>query len=163
MISSTHITTGAALGLAVGSIIPNPYIAIPVALVVGVVSHHILDMIPHTDPGSFRKDPNDSSAAKPEELWFALPDNVISTAVIVAIFLLKEPSWPMLFGAVGGNLPDVWHNVGFWSDYTRHRVLPKYFELHEKNHFTARDGLIPLGIATNLVLIVLSLWYILSR
>ena len=161
MISTTHITTGAAVGLAVVALLPNPVLALPIAFGLGLVSHHILDMIPHTDPGSFRSNPNDVGPAKPKELLFAIPDNLIGTAIILAVFLTRQPSWPMLLGAAGGNMPDVWHNVGLWSDYTRKKIWPGYFTFHETNHSTARGNLIPLGIVTNLVLILGSLYFIL--
>ena len=161
MISTTHITTGAALGLAIGRLIPNPIIAIPLAVLAGIISHHILDSIPHTDPGSFRVDENDDAPAKAGELLFAVPDNIVATLFVLLIFFTKELSWPMLFGAVGGNLPDVWHNVGKWADYSR-RVLPQYFKIHEKYHFTARGNLIPLGIVTNVIFIIFSVWYLLK-
>lgn len=163
MISTTHITTGAALGLVIGNVIPNPAVSIPVSFAIGVISHHLLDKVPHTDPGSYRTDPDDKSAAKPKELLFAVPDNIIGTLLVLWIFFAQaEPSWPMLFGAAGGNMPDVWHNVGFWSDYTRHKILPKYFVLHETNHWTARGNLIPLGIITNVVFIFISVVFLLT-
>jgi hypothetical protein len=161
MISTTHITVGAALGLTVGSMIPNPVIAIPVAFVVGAISHHLLDPIPHTDPGSWR-DPNDKDLVKKEELPFALADNIIGTVIILWIFFTREPSWPMLFGAAGGNFPDIFHHVPAWGHKTRMMFNGLYFAMHEKYHWTARGGLIPLGILTNVLLIAVALWYILS-
>lgn len=163
MISSSHILTGAALGLAVGQTIPNPVVAVPVAFAVGLVSHHILDSLPHTDPGSFRSADNLNSPVTDKELIFVLPDNIIATAFVLAVFYTLQPSWPMLFGALGGNLPDVWHNVGAWADLARHRVLPGYFRFHEAFHTTARGSLIPLGIATDALAIILPVWYLLSR
>jgi hypothetical protein len=160
MISTTHITTGAALGLAVGSAMPNQAVASIIALIVGIISHHLFDMILHTDPGSFRADPNDNSPARPEEIRFALPDNIIGTAIVLWVFATQSPSWPMLFGAIGGNLPDVWHNAPFWSDYTRYKILPKYFHFHESKHSTARGKQIGLGILTNAILIIAALYYL---
>lgn len=159
MISSTHITVGAAIGLSVGRAIPDPILSIPVALLTGLVSHHILDSIPHTDPGSFRE-LGDHRPASAQEILFALPDNLIATITILAFFYLKEPSFPMLIGAIGGNLPDVWHNVDLWSRLSRQQILPSYYRLHQKMHWTARGNLIPLGILTNLILIVSAIYYI---
>jgi hypothetical protein len=159
MISTTHITTGAALGLAVGSYIPNPVIAIPVAFIIGIASHHLLDKILHTDSGSFR-DPGDSDLVKKGELPFALADNIVGTVIILLVFILKEPSWAMLFGAAGGNFPDVFHHPPAWGKYTR-SMWASYFHFHETHHSTARGNLIFWGIITNLILIIGSLYYIL--
>lgn len=159
MISSTHITTGGAIGLAVGYAIPNPVIAIPAAFIVGVISHHAFDMIVHTDPGSFREG-GDSGPAKKREMLFAFPDNLVGALIVLFVFFTREPSWPMLFGAAGANMPDVWHNVPYWSDFTRHKILPTYFKLHEKFHWTARGKEIPVGILTNATLIISALTYL---
>lgn len=159
MISSTHILTGAAVGLAIGRINPDLAVTLPAAIVAGLISHHLFDMIPHTDPGSFRQ-ANDSGPARGGEVVFALVDNIIGTALVLYLFSTGLPSWTMLFGAAAANLPDVWHNVGWWSNWTRRAVAPAYFSLHEKLHYTARGRLIPLGIATNLLLIAVSLFYL---
>ncbi len=162
MISTTHITTGAALGLVIGAAIPDSLLAVPIAFGVGVLSHHVLDMIPHTDPGSYRK-PDDLSPLNSRERIFAYADNALGTAIILAIFFTMQPSWAMLFGAAGGNFPDIFHHPNWWQAKTRAMFNGKYFHFHHKYHFTARGNLIPLGVLTNAVLIIGSLWYILSQ
>ena len=162
MISTTHITTGAALGLAVGSVIPNAWIAIPVAFIVGVASHHILDTIPHTDPGSFR-DPNDLSLMHTNEARFAYIDNSIGTTIILYFFLTGHPSWPMLFGAAGGNFPDTFHHPHWWAAKTRALFNGAYYRFHHDYHFTARGKLLTLGVVTNAIFIIGSLWYIVNK
>ena len=162
MISTTHITTGAAVGLAVGSVIPNSILAIIVAFLCGVISHHVLDMIPHTDAGSFRAE-DDNALLRAGELRFAVFDNLLGTIIVLVVFFTNTPSWPMLFGAAGGNFPDVFHHPNVWAAYTRHKILPHYYRFHENNHWTARGNLIFLGIITNLALIGGSLYYLLSR
>jgi hypothetical protein len=162
MISTTHIVSGAALGLAVGTLIPNPIAAVPVALFVGVISHHLFDKIPHTDPGSWRQ-PNEKTKLKQSEIAFAIPDNLLGTSIVLMIFFTIHPSWPMLFGAAGANFPDIFHHPPLWSDTTRYgsALAKRYFSFHETHHWTARGKLIPLGIVTNLIIIGLSLWYLL--
>jgi hypothetical protein len=159
MISTTHITTGAALGLVVGSAMPNSVLAIVVAFLAGVLSHHVLDQIPHTDAGSFRK-PDDKELLKSGERTFALFDNILGTVVVLYLFFTQEPSWPMLFAAAGGNFPDIFHHPNWWASTTRSLFKGKYFRFHEKFHFTARGSMIALGVLTNLVLIFGSIWYI---
>lgn len=160
MISTAHITTGGALGLAVGAALSEPLIALPAAFAVGIVSHHLLDMIPHTDPGSFRE-PGDKSAITSNEAIFALIDNMLGTGLVLWIFFTREPSWPMLFGAAGGNFPDMLHHVPLWGPRFR-TVWKKYFHLHEKLHWTAYSRLIPFGVLSNIIVIWLALAYLLS-
>lgn len=162
MISTTHITTGAAVGLAVGSLIPNSLLAIIVAFLVGVLSHHVLDQIPHTDAGSFRK-PNDKAMLRSGERTFALLDNVLGTVIVLYLFFTHQPSWPMLFGAAGGNFPDIFHHPNWWASTTRSLFNGTYFRIHEKYHFTARGGLIWLGVLTNLILTIGAMSYILTH
>lgn len=161
MISTTHITTGAAIGLAIGQSIPEPIIAIPTAFVLGFVSHHILDLIPHTDAGSFR-DPADKQLLTRGERRFALLDNIVGTTIILFIFLTEQASWPMLFGAAGGNFPDVFHHPNWWAAKTRSFFGGHYYYFHNTYHFTARGKLILFGVLTNAALIIGSLWYILN-
>ena len=160
MINTTHITTGAAVGLAIGGLVSEPLVAVPLSIVAGIVSHHILDLIPHTDAGSFRDKSKMSDPLSHNELLFALFDNIIGTSVILALFFAKEPSWAMLFGAAGGNFPDVFHHPNQWSAITRDYFKGKYYHFHETYHTTARGSLIPLGVATNATLIIGSLCYI---
>lgn len=162
MISTTHILSGAAIGLAADALIPNPAVSIPVAFIIGVLSHHVADMIPHTDAGSFRKKDDDALLTSSERR-FALVDNILGTVVVLAIFFAREASWPMLFGAAGANFPDIFHHPNFWAAYTRHKIIPKYFKFHEKYHWTARANWIPFGVVTNLTIIMASLYYLLSR
>lgn len=162
MISTTHVTTGAAVGLFIESIIPNPIIAIPLALVAGVVSHHLLDAIPHTDAGSFRGEGHKDDPLSKQEIQFAFIDNIIAAFVLIWIFLIRHPSWPMMFGAVGGNFPDLFHHPPFWQDYTRKTISAKYFALHKRFHRTARGNLIVFGLLTNVFFIALSLYYLLA-
>ena len=161
MISSTHIVTGSAIGLAIGHIFPNQWLACLVAFVIGVGSHHLLDLILHTDAGSFR-DPDDQTVMHRKELIFALADNILGTTVILFVFFTREASWPMLFGAIGGNFPDVFHHVPSWAEFTRKLKKGKYFKFHETNHYTATGQQIWLGVFNNLALIFGSIWYILS-
>lgn len=162
MIATAHITTGAALGLALAANIENPVIALPVAFAVGVLSHHIADMIPHTDTGSFRG-PKDKSLITAKESIFALGDNILGTSLVLVVFFTLQPSWPMLLGAVGANFPDVFHHPPWWAPYTRALFNGQYYWFHSTYHFTARGlGMIIVGVATTLLAIGTALWYISS-
>ncbi len=159
MISSTHITVGAAIGLLIESYFGISFGTVVASFIAGMASHHLLDAVPHTDPGSFREE-GDARPAYGREVWFALTDNILATGFVLWVFFTREGSLAMLFGAAGGNMPDVFHGVKTWAVLAREKIFPRYFEFHEKFHFTARGKWIPFGVFTNVFFIVLSVWYI---
>ncbi len=160
MINTAHITVGGAIGLAISRVVPNPWIGIPLGFVVGVASHHLLDMIPHTDAGSFRNPSQGKNLVSKTEIPFALLDNIFGTLVVLYVFSMLHPSWIMLFGAAGGNFPDIFHHTPYWAKKTRALFEGRYFQLHHTYHRTARDNMILFGIITNLVAIGLAVWYL---
>lgn len=168
MIATAHITTGAAIGLALAGAITNrwpesQWLALPVAFAAGVVSHHIADLIPHTDTGSFR-DPKDKGLITDKESIFALFDNILGTALVLTVFFTLQPSWPMLLGAAGANFPDVFHHPRWWAPYTRALFNGQYYRFHSTYHFTARGAaMIFIGIATTALAIGTAMWYISSN
>ena len=158
MVSSAHIISGAAVGLAISSTIPvAPEVAVAVAFAAGVASHHILDAIPHTDAGSFSKR---GSAMLPKDERFAWWDNIIATLFVLGVFFFIHPTLAMLAGAIGANFPDVLHHPRWWGKKTRPLIGGRYFAFHRDFHFTARGRLIPLGLFTTLTVIAVSAWYI---
>src|SRR5207244_5733552 len=52
MIGTGHLLVGGAIGAAV-SVELAPSLAIPAALGFGILSHHLLDLVPHTDAATF--------------------------------------------------------------------------------------------------------------
>lgn len=161
MIASVHIITGAAMGVAVERFTTNPAFSLPAAFIAGFISHHVLDLILHTDLGSWRKPDDEKPMTKTEKIT-ALIDNIIGTAIVLLIFSLKNRSWPMLFGASGGNMSDVFHHTPWWSARTRVLFGCVYYKFHRAFHFTARGRLIIVGIFSSILVMFLSLLYILK-
>lgn len=62
MNNTTHAISGAALGMAIG----NP----GGAFIIGVISHLVLDYIPHTDQGTFLREENDKKW--PLWVWYSV-------------------------------------------------------------------------------------------
>jgi hypothetical protein len=56
MITTGHLLIGGALGATATAVLPSPA-AGPVALGLGILSHHLLDLLPHTDAATFWPDP----------------------------------------------------------------------------------------------------------
>lgn len=88
-----HTITGAAVGAVIG----NPVLALPVAL----LSHLILDIIPHSGDKNVQK----SSTRFKIEL---LVDIALSASFLLALALLQPPRWQLLFACgVLGAAPDL--------------------------------------------------------
>lgn len=87
-----HTVTGAVVGAAIG----NPWLALPVAL----LSHFVLDMIPH------------SGGSSHTSLFFKLElvaDAALSAAFLLAIVVLQVDQWPLLVACgILGAAPDLW-------------------------------------------------------
>lgn len=91
-----HTITGAVVGAAIG----NPWLALPAAL----MSHFVLDMIPHSGGG------NSTSNYFKVELAV---DAILSAAFLFAILLLQPSQWPLLVACgILGAAPDLW-----WMPY----------------------------------------------
>jgi hypothetical protein len=89
-----HTVTGAIIGAAV----VNPWVALPAAL----LSHLILDVIPHYDD----KRVSHSSVRFKLEL---LVDAALSAAFLLSLALLQPAHWPLLAACgVLGAAPDLW-------------------------------------------------------
>ena len=94
------ITPHVATGVAVGSLLPSPLLA----LLAGVVSHFLLDMIPHWDPDPRRRG---QFAA-----FVAVDATLAGVVLLVSLGLYPESQTAILFAAFGAILPDVIENLG---------------------------------------------------
>ncbi len=151
MISSAHVFVGAAAGVATG----NPYLA----LLAGVASHHLMDMVPHWDVGSFYAPADTPDKLSPRDLIIATVDGLASIAFVylmVRNFGGNDP-WTLVAGSVGGVLPDVWHHIPLWKGWTR-RVSQGWLRFHDENHSTVKQSKMFWGVATQLVAVALSWW-----
>lgn len=89
-----HTVTGAAIGAAVG----NPWIALPAAL----LSHLVLDFIPHYD------DERVAHTSLRFKLELAI-DAALAAGFLLALALLQPPDWQLLIACgVLGAAPDLW-------------------------------------------------------
>ena len=152
---TTHIAVGSAVGLATGN---------PVAgFFAGFVSHHILDSMPHSDPGSTGMSIYDAFQSKYRDgLYWALGD-VFVALIFFVIVITKSSFSPLIFwGATGAVLPDAIDNSPFWSPYLR-KIFPfnYYHLLHEKLHYTIESKkYFWAGIFDQLILIAIAVYYL---
>lgn len=147
---STHIAVGAA----VGYLSKNPALG----FFAGLISHHLIDQIPHTDGGSFDVDVKDFAKDK-RILTIVSLDLIVILILGLFIFTIHAVNWAIIFGAIGAALPDLVDNMPFWSPFLRKKIpFNFYHRFHEFFHFTITDKKFYwVGIMTQILLIALSL------
>jgi hypothetical protein len=153
MTLTAHVAIGSAVGLATG----NPV----AAFLAGWLSHHVADMVAHTDLGSAEvKIDNLLSDRKNQKIVFA---DVATAIIIFVIFALKSDRNTLVFwGAFGGMFPDLVDNSPFWNPAIRRYFPFNFFHLiHETAHYTIKKRkYFWFGILTQIVAVIISLCYL---
>lgn len=139
MLLSSHALVGGALGQATG----NPILA----FFVGIISHYLLDMIPHYDT-------TDGGKLTLRQYGLIFLDLAI-LAVLLFVFK-KSLDNNFFWGLAGAVTPDVIDNVPLWSKKTANIYFySKIKRFHEKIQ-PKQPGLL-FGIAIQILLILVSL------
>jgi hypothetical protein len=145
----------AIVGIAIAKAIPNPLIAIPLA----VGSHFVLDMLPHWNPHFFTETQKFGKPTK-KSTDFATVEIICAGIVSFALALTQ---WPdigrVLFfytAAIAGMSPDL-VKIPFFFLKVRTGMLKKYvlFERSIQN-----DAEPPLGIITQVLVALVGLFVI---
>jgi hypothetical protein len=114
MIGTGHLLTGGALGVAAAAVLP-PALAVPVALGAGVLSHHLLDLLPHTDADTFWPE-GPRPRPRPWTAYIVTAVEVVLGVVLTGLlFAVQHPSPAFIAGAAGGLLPDLLDEVPLWQ------------------------------------------------
>lgn len=111
MIASTHLTVGAAVGILSYRFVFRPHSigGLIGALILGIVSHLLLDMVPHSEDEIYR--PNGTTGKYQTAVLsveLALSFLAIYLCGVYGSFL-TVPKKYILTGMIGGALPDVPH------------------------------------------------------
>lgn len=162
MFFTPHLLAGGAIGTATGEPIS--------AFLLGIVSHHLLDRVIHTDIGTYYYgkwselgvDRSNFMITRPLDWVVGSVDVAIGMIVGLLIWPQTDYSIPVLAGAIGAVLPDVIDNGPFIQRLFRKTKFGKrYHEFHWKFHSTAAPKIWYIGVATQLAIIGLSLWLLL--
>lgn len=129
MYYSTHLVTGAAIGMVTGS---------PVrAFIFGLLSHVLLDAIPHHDHRKVRN---------------CVLDILGGSLIFAALYIYWQPDQAMLWGAAGGVIPDL-EIALYHFGYIRRRVFPSH------NGLAPHSGAAPVrGVLIQLLFIFVGVW-----
>lgn len=153
MILSSHV----AAGFAVGVTVSNPI----AGFLLGLVSHHLLDLIPHTDIGSDGVSINNIFENK-NSFKKLLLDGLFTLVIILVVLSSRGCSVVMLFSVLGAIFPDIIDNSPFWSPYLRRKFPFNYYHyFHGKFHFTIMDKrYFYIGYITQIMVVAISLYLV---
>lgn len=159
MIATSHLF----LGAAIGTLVPDPLIAFGL----GLMSHFLLDAIPHFEPGLvLRKRSADGKIAEEMgrvEYRLAWLDMIIGTVMTLLVWRTSGSQLSVLTGALGAILPDLVDNVPWWKIYTgKTKLLGWIRPIHRGLHFPTLQGkYIWWGLLPPIVIFALSLGWVL--
>lgn len=152
MIATVHMLAGASAGVKSKSIF--------LALFAGLLSHYILDAVPHLDAINAIHAWNIHS-------WSLIILDIIIGAIVGMYFWIRHHEFPKIsmftLGAVGGLLPDILDSQPFWAEAIgRLPVLGKIQLFHHfMNGFPVQYFPMPqwaiLGIITQILVVMISL------
>lgn len=148
MIFTSHIIVGSAVGELTGNS--------PVAFLGGFVSHHVLDCVPHLDPGTGWKG---NDVFKPLSALIIATDLVVGTVVFYYIWKYSGFASPVMWGAIGSVLPDIVDN-GPWRSIRKLPVFKQYHHFHESFHSTVEKENWLLGTLTQITIVTIALYLI---
>jgi hypothetical protein len=147
----------AVVGVAIASQIPNPVLALPLA----VGSHFILDMLPHWNPHFYTETQKFGKPTK-KSTDFATVEIIIAGIASLGLAMTQYPDFGrMLFfyaAAICGMAPDL-IKIPFFFLKKRDGILKKYVLLERS---IQNDVPLPWGILTQVIIIVVGLLVIFS-
>jgi hypothetical protein len=159
MIGTGHLLIGGAVGVGTSLLLPPP-VAVPVALGLGILSHHLLDLLPHTDAATFWPDPR-----KPlPRLICALVAIEVLTGLALtgALYISLHTQLAFVAGAFGGMLPDLLDEVPLWQERFRRTSFGATFHhWHDRLHCASMEKAWVTGIVIDVCVIAAGLWLLL--
>ncbi len=162
MLSFTHLFVGAAVGATTNQPV--------LALGLGIISHHLLDALPHVD--SFAQTAEDKDKFSNGLYLFAALEGLAGLAFLIYTVqqsggTLFDVGSPVAWGALGGVMPDLLDNVPLWKHrFRRTKWGEPYHRFHDGFHttlFLKETKWWPAGLVIQVLLIWLSIVILGSR
>jgi hypothetical protein len=147
----------ALIGATTATLAGNNYL---LAFVFGVISHFLMDALPHLDPKFLLT--KDVSGSKKWSNWiYAFILGEFTLTVFIFYFLRHRPDFNILLcGALGGIFPDLIVNNPLLEFLRRKPVIKYLFHFHDKIHLDIPDNFWYLNLIVEVLLIGGSLWYL---
>src|SRR5207302_11053161 len=126
--------------------------SVPLAVAGGIVSHHLADMVLHTDPGTFRpREQAERQRFSRIEYAVAAVDLLVGGALLLAFVQGQPHALAALAGGLGGITPDLVDNVPFWNRRFQATAFGRlYHSFHSRFHRTAARSQWVAGLLTQL-------------
>lgn len=141
MLTTSHATVGATIG----TLIPNPFVAIPLA----IASHYLLDTVPHWQETLAPYTPN-------KKTYIRVPIDIILAVGATGLIAFWHPANTTTIwgGAVAANLPDLDSFLVYTPQYLKKGILKRYWDWHCKIQNETSEW---FGVWTQLGVIICSL------
>ena len=173
MLFTTHSVLGATLGVATGD--PKT------GFILGFLSHHLIDAMPHFDQGSFyvlKGGPTYIKSVEKKEIevngyeesfgkreWIMFFIDVSIAAILFLIIFHTHPpkEWlSIIAGAIGGLLPDIIDSSPLWSEKLRAKIklVNYYHRFHSFFHWTVGKENFFWELLTQFIIMTFSLYYL---
>lgn len=149
MILAPHMMVGGIIG----DLVDN----IPLALLIGIISHFVFDAIPHLETSTFKSyfGRKEGDKLVKAEMIFEVFEIIIGLILIYFFWKNHQYQWPIFFGALGAILPDLIDNVPFWSwKLRKYPIFKQTHWLHENLHFDLKPRYWYLGLPVYIVIIL---------
>ncbi len=129
------LTVHTAAGVIIGETVGNPWLG----FLAGLISHFILDAIPHGDNTLITNRPKFAKNTIDLLIKLLITDLCFLVLIFGALYLEGEIllTWPLIMAVAGTILPDFIQGIYFLN---KTKKLEKYFAFHEKMH-TVMNGL----------------------
>lgn len=151
MLATVHLLTGAMLG----ATLPNT----AAVVIVSILSHYVLDALPHIDPDTFRNDKT-QPYSRTQIAVFAI--DAISVLTFLFLFFNYRQQWlPIIIGSLAAQLPDLLMPL---EGYTWYAPFAKAHQLCHWNKQKAhlRHWFL-IGIVSQVTFSVLALWIMIYK
>jgi hypothetical protein len=159
MILTGHLLIGGAIGVVATSLSPSPWV-VPLSLGAGILSHHVLDWLPHTDAATFWPDPR----AIPTVAVAVVTGEVLGGLSLTGTLLVvQHTSWAFAAGALGGILPDLFDEMPLWQERFRRSFLGNHWHhWHIRLHCADMGQHWAQGLVIDAIVVGGGLWFLLN-
>ena len=144
-----------------GAVLATKTESLPLAFLLGFISHFILDAIPHLDPGTITNPYGDKKIKWPKWVYlFVLADFAVT--IMIFYFFQNRPNFNlMILGGLGGISVDVIEN--FPSEFIKNLPILKQIQwLHTKTHYWLPTEKWYWGLFTSIIVAGGSVWLLLK-
>lgn len=153
MVELPHVLVGAAIAVKVS----NPVLALPLV----IVSHYVLDLVPHANPHIYTQIKKEGKI-RGKTLFLIVLDSGVALLAGLLLALISLPdinkSLMIILGSFLAVLPDVLE-IPYYFFQVRHPLMGSYVEFNHR--LQASAPLIP-GVITQILISLAALWWMFS-